>query len=306
MTAHLFRRALRMVFVVWAVSVIAFVFLRLSGDPAATMLPFDATPQERAVLRHAYGLDRPIPVQYARFLGRALRGDFGTSLRYRKPAMALVLERYPNTLQLALAAIMLALAVGIPFGMLSALRQGAAVDLISVNTALVLQSMPSFWLGIMLIILFAVRLGWLPTSGRGGVESLVLPAITLASTFIPQIMLLVRSGMADAMQQDYVRTAHAKGLPEVRIIGRHVFANILIPVVTIVGLTFGTLLGGAVVTETVFAWPGVGSLAVEGVYARDFPLVQAAIIVLSVGIVIMNLLVDSVYALLDPRVRRVG
>jgi ABC-type dipeptide/oligopeptide/nickel transport system permease component len=305
MAAHLVRRLLRMLFVIWGVSLVAFVFLRLSGDPASVMLPFDSTAEDRQRVREAFGLDKPVVEQYGIFISRAIHGDFGQSLRYRQPALQLVLERYPNTLELALVAMLLVLGIGIPLGFLSAVHEGTWLDFVGVNLALLLQSMPSFWLGIMLIIVFAVQLGWLPTAGKSGPESVLLPAFTLASVFLPQILLLVRSGIAEALQEDYVRTARAKGLTGRVIHLRHTLPNILIPLVTVIGLNFGVLLGGSVVTETVFSWPGVGLLAIEGVYARDFPLVQAAIFTLSLGIVLMNLCVDLLYGVLDPRVRRI-
>jgi peptide/nickel transport system permease protein len=300
---YILRRLIRSIFVIWSVTVIAFVFLRLTGDPTSTMLPFDASLEDRQRLREAYGLDKPIITQYTLYLENAIHGDFGRSLRYRQPALDLVLERYPNTVQLAITAMVIALLIGIPLGILGGIYEGSPLDTFVTSGSLFLQSMPSFWLGIMLIIFFAVRLGLLPTAGKRGFESLILPAITLAASFGPQIVFLARSEMANVLHQDFIRTARAKGVKTRLVYSRHAFSNILIPIVTIVGLTFGTLLSGAAVTETVFAWPGVGLLAVEGVFARDFPLVQAAILTMSIGIVLMNLLVDISYPFLDPRIR---
>lgn len=303
MIVYILRRLIRSIFVIWSVTVIAFVFLRLTGDPTSTMLPFDASPEDRQRLREAFGLDKPVITQYALYLENAVHGDFGRSLRYRQPALDLVLERYPNTVQLAITAMVIALLFGIPLGILGGIYEGSVLDTLVTSGSLFLQSMPSFWLGIMLIIFFAVRLGLLPTAGKRGFESLILPAITLSASFGPQIVFLARSEMANVLHQDYIRTARAKGVKNRLVYSRHAFANILIPIVTIVGITFGTLLSGAAVTETVFAWPGVGLLAVEGVFARDFPLVQAAIFTMSIGIVVMNFLVDISYPFLDPRIR---
>jgi peptide/nickel transport system permease protein len=299
-------QSVRMVFSVFFVTLVVFVLLRLSGDPADLMLPFDATAEQRAALRHAYGWDKPIYLQYLRFLGRAVRGDFGLSLYRRQPALEVVLERIPATLELALVSMSFCVAIGIPAGVLTAVLKGTIIDYIAGGVAFAAQSMPSFWLGLMLILIFAVGLGWLPTSGRAGVVSRILPVITLSSVFMAEIMMLVRQGMIEALHEDYVRTARSKGLSENTVRFVHALRNVLIPVTTVIGMNFGSMLGGAVVTESVFAWPGMGRLAVEAIYSRDFPVVQAVILFLSSGIVLVNFVVDSVYGLLDPRVREAG
>jgi peptide/nickel transport system permease protein len=295
-----------MVFSVFFVTLVVFVLLRLSGDPADLMLPFDATAEHRAALRHAYGWDRPIYVQYLRFLSRAMRGDFGVSLYRRQPALQVVLERIPATVELALVSMCFCIAIGIPAGVLTAVLKGTVIDYVAGGIAFAAQSMPSFWLGLMLILIFAVGLGWLPTSGRAGAVSRILPVVTLSSVFMAEIMMLVRQGMIEALHEDYVRTARAKGLSENAVRFVHALRNVLIPVTTVIGMNFGNMLGGAVITESVFAWPGMGRLAVEAIYSRDFPVVQAVILFLSSGIVLVNFVVDSVYGLLDPRVREAG
>lgn len=294
----------RMLFSVFFVTAIVFVLIRLSGDPADIMLPFDATAEHRAAFRHAYGWDQPIYVQYVRFLRRAVRGDFGLSIYRRQPALEVVLERVGATFELALLAMGFSLVVGIPVGVFTAVMKDTIVDYIGIGITFVGQSMPSFWLGLMLIFIFAVAFDWLPTSGRTGLTSRILPVITLSSVFTAEIVMLVRQGMIEALVQDYVRTARAKGLSENTVRFRHALRNVLIPVVTVIGMNFGALLGGAIITESVFAWPGMGRLAVESIYRRDFPVVQAVVLFLSSGIVLVNFVVDFLYGILDPRIRR--
>ena len=232
-----------------------------------------------------------------------LSGDLGRSLRYRQPALPLVLERLPATAELALAALFVSLLVAIPAGVISAVRRDTAYDNLTMLGALFGQSMPVFWLGIMLILIFSVRLELLPTSGRGGLDHLILPAVTLGLYSTARVTRLVRAGMLDVIGQDYIRTAQAKGLPDRRVIVKHALRNTLIPVVTIIGLELGTLLGGAVITETIFAWPGIGRLAVTAIFQRDYPLVQATVLVTALVFVLSNLLVDLLYGWLDPRIR---
>lgn len=288
-----------------ALGVVTFVFaaLRLSGDPAATMLPGDASVEELQALRHALGLDQPIHVQYVQFLLGAVRGDFGMSFRHQQPALPLVLERLPATFELAVAALVLALVIAIPLGVLAAIRQGGPLDVLAMGFAVVGQAMPSFWMGIMLILVVSVQLGLLPTSGRGGPEHLILPAVTLATHFAALLARLTRTSMLEVLNQDYLRTARAKGLRESTVILGHALKNAAVPVITLIGIQFGTLLGGAVVTETVFAWPGVGRLAVQSIFVRDYPVVQAGVFVLAMSFVLINLLVDLLYGQLDPRIR---
>lgn len=302
MGRYLAWRALRMLLTILVVAAVTFVALRAAGDPASLLLPPDATPAQREELRRAFGLDQPLALQYARFVARAAQGDFGESLRYRTPAMPLVLERLPATLELTLAGLGLALVVSIGLGILAALREGRPVDLVIVSGSLLGQSIPTFWLGLMLVLLFAVTLGLVPTSGAGSLRHLILPAVSLSAALVADTVLLARSGMLETLREDYVRTARAKGLAEWAVVGRHALPNVLIPIVTVVGLYFGPLLGGAVIIESVFAWPGIGQLVVQSVFGRDFPVVQAASFLLAVSIVVTNFLVDLLYRLRDPRI----
>ena len=290
-------------FVALGVVTLVFVALRLSGDPAATMLPGDASVDELVALRRELGLDRPLYEQYGRFLGGALTGDFGTSFRHQQPALPLVLERLPATLELAFAALLLAVAVALPLCIVAALHRGRLADVLAMAFAVVGQATPYFWMGIMLILIVSVELGWLPTSGRGRWEHLVLPAVTLGTHFAASLARLTRTSMLEVLGQAFVTTARAKGLAERRVVLAHALKNAAVPVVTLIGLQFGTLLGGAVVTETIFAWPGVGRLAIQSIFVRDYPVVQAGVFVLALSFVAINLLVDLLYGVLDPRIR---
>ncbi len=304
MTAYIYRRLLQSLVVVWGVSVLVFFLLRLApGDPASLLLAETATPEQIHEAREKWGLNRPIPVQYAVFLGRAIQGDLGDSLFFKEPALRVLLERMPATLQLSAAALLFSLSVAIPMGILSALRRDSVWDYLGTSVAMLGQAIPPYWLGIMLILIFSVTLRWFPTSGRGTIWHLVLPAVTLGSVLMALVTRLVRSGMLDVMNEDYVRTARAKGLPERLILMRHALRNILIPLVTVVGLQLGALFGGAVITESIFAWPGVGRLALQAINARDYPLVQASVLFISVVYVLLNLVVDLLYVYLDPQIR---
>lgn len=303
MTVYLVRRLLQSLLVLFGVSFVVFAILFLTGDPAAVLLPPEATAEDIRRFREAMGLDDPFLVQYARWLAGAVRGDFGTSIRHGEPAFRLVLERMPATLELAGAGLALALALAVPAGVVSAVRRNTPLDYLATVVALLGQSMPTFWLGIMLILLFSVQLNLLPSSGRGSLEHLVLPALTLGLFTTARITRLTRSGMLEVLGQDYVRTARAKGVAEPPVVWKHAFKNAAIPIVTIVGLELGTLLGGSVITETIFAWPGVGRLSVQAIYNRDYPVVQAAVFLLASTFVVINLLVDVVYTYLDPRIR---
>jgi peptide/nickel transport system permease protein len=294
---------LHAVAVALGVSALSFLFTHLSGDPVMLMLPPDATHQQLEEFRQRMGFNAPLPLQYLRFLSGAVRGDFGTSLRHQQPSMRLVLERLPATMELALAGMGLALVVAVPFGILSACRRGSGLDYLGMGGSLLGLSMPNFWVGILGILIFSVKLHLLPTAGRGTWAQLVLPAVALGSYLMALIARLTRSGMLEVLGQDYVRTARAKGLAERIIIWRHALANALIPLVTVVGLQMGELLGGTVVIETVFAWPGVGRLIIQAVFQRDYPLVQAAVFVLAMTFVGANLVVDLAYRYLDPRIR---
>lgn len=304
MGAYIRRRLIQSVVVVWGVSVLVFFLLRLApGDPVSLLLVESASPEQVAAAKAKWGLDKPILVQYAVFLGRALRGDLGDSLFFQQPAIEVLMERMPATLQLSAAALLFSLSVAIPIGMLSALKRDSFWDYLGTGLAMLGQAIPPYWLGIMLILVFSVALGWFPTSGRGTLSHLVLPAITLGSVLMALITRLVRSGMLDVLGEDYVRTARAKGLRERSVIVRHALRNILIPLVTVIGLQLGALFGGAVITESIFAWPGVGRLALQSINARDYPMVQASVLVISVVYVFLNLAVDLLYVYLDPRIR---
>lgn len=304
MGAYIRRRLLQSIVVVWGVSVLVFFLLRLApGDPVSLLLAETATPAQMDAVREKWGLNEPIPVQYMVFLGRALQGDLGDSLFFQQPAMKVLLERMPATLQLSGMALLISLSVAIPIGMLSALKRDTFWDYLGTGLAMLGQAIPPYWLGIMLILVFSVGLGWFPTSGRGTFWHLVLPAITLGSVLMALVTRLVRSGMLDVLGEDYIRTARAKGLGERRVIVGHALRNILIPLVTVVGLQLGALFGGAVITESIFAWPGVGRLALQAINARDYPLVQASVLFISVVYVFLNLAVDIIYVYLDPRIR---
>jgi len=282
---------------------IMFGLTRLSGDPAALMLPPNASLAEIAALRQQLGLTAPLGVQYAVFLRGVLRGDFGKSLYYRQPALSIVLERLPASGELALTALAVSIVVGASAGIISAVRQGTILDELTMVGALLGQAMPTFWLGLMLILVFSVQLGWFPPSGRGGVQSLVLPAVSLGAYSAAGLSRMVRSGMLEIMSREFIRTARAKGLRESSVIFTHALKNAAIPTVTLIGLQLGVLFGGAVVTETIFAWPGVGRLLTQAIFARDFPLVSAATFVVASVFVLSNFLVDLTYLFLNPRMR---
>lgn len=303
MNVYLLRRLGQSVLVLLGVSFVVFFILYLTGDPALVLLPPDATAEDIRKFREDMGFNDPFIVQYGRFLGGALRGDFGQSVRHGEPAFPLVLERLPATFQLSGAALLVALALAIPAGVLSAVRRNTLMDYVATVVALLGQSMPTFWLGIMLILVFSVQFNLLPSSGRGGLEHLVLPAVTLGLFTTARITRLTRSGMLEVLNQDYIRTARAKGVSGQPVVWKHAFKNAAIPIVTIVGIELGTLLGGSVITETIFAWPGVGRLSVQAIYNRDYPVVQAAVFLLASTFVLVNLVVDVLYTYLDPRIR---
>jgi peptide/nickel transport system permease protein len=285
------------------ISIITFVLTYVLGDPLTVLLPLDAPRETREIYRHQMGLDQPLPVQYARFASGAIRGDFGESFLIHKPAMQLVIERFPATLLLTVCGLAFAMLLAIPLGVLGAYRRDSLVDSLCTSLAVAGQAIPIYWLGLMLMIVFAVQLKWLPVSGYGGPENLVLPTIALGSFLAPITMRLVRSSMIDVLSQDYVRTARTKGLAEQVVLMRHAFKNAALPVVSVLGLQFGQLLGGAIVTETVFAWPGVASFTVESISNADYPVVQAAVILLAVAISLVNLAVDLALGFLDPRIQ---
>lgn len=297
------KRVLQTAFILWAVASIAFFLTLLSGDPATLMIGEHWTAEQVAAFREYMGFDRPLLVQYLEYLGRIVQGDFGVSVRQQVPVTSLILERFPATLQLTLAALGIILVVAIPVGVLSAVHRNSLADRIAMGGALLAQSIPTFWLGILLILVFGVTLRWLPISGSGSPANLILPAITLATFSMARIARLVRSSMLDVLSNDYIRTAHAKGLAPLAVHYRHALRNALIPVVTLLGIELGSLLGGALVTETVFAYPGIGRLTIQAIQARDLPLVQGVITFGAMIFVIANLLVDLSYSFLDPKIR---
>lgn len=289
--------------VVFCVLTLVFVVLHMTGDPVMMLLPPNASREEIDALSRTLGLDQPLIVQYGRFLARIARGDFGTSLQHQQPAMGLVAERLPASALLAVTALGLAVAVALPLGIVAAARRGTVLDRLAVALAALGQSAPIFWTGLMLMLVGSVILQLLPTSGYGTWRHLILPALTLASYPIAAIARLVRSGMLEVLDADYVRTARAKGLPERGVVLKHTLRNAALPIVTVVGLQFGLLLGGAIVCEMIFSWPGVGRLMIFAIYNRDFPLVEAAVFVMAMVFVAGNMLVDVCYAWLDPRVK---
>jgi peptide/nickel transport system permease protein len=303
MGQYVLHRLWQSLLVIVGIMAVTFALLQLTGDPARMMVPPEAGEEAVEEVRRRLGLDQPLYVQFARYLAGAVRGDFGTSLSFNEPATKLVLERFPATIQLTLVAMAWSLLVSFVLGIVSAVRRYTAEDFVATVIALLGQSIPVFWLGIMLILLFSLALGWLPTSGMGTPAHFVLPAITLGAYSMARTTRLVRSGMLEVLSQDYIRTARAKGLSRWLALSRHALKNAAIPIVTVIGLDFGTLLGGAVITETIFAWPGVGRLAVEAIFRRDFPLVQAVVFYVAAAFVLVNLLVDVLYTVLDPRVR---
>jgi len=296
-------RLARAAVALWLVSTVVFVVMRLSGDPVPLLLPPDAPRSEIFRVRAELGLDKPLPVQYGVFLRNTLTGDFGRSLHFRVPAMQVVVGYLPATLELGLTAFAIAVVVAVPIGLLSAVRRNTLVDHASMAVALVGQSAPTFFIGILFILLLSLKGGWFPTSGRGDWSHLVLPAMTLALFTMASVARLTRSAVLEVLRADYIRTARAKGLGDWVVVAKHTLKNAAIPIVTITALQFGTLLGGAVVTETVFAWPGIGRLAIQSIYNRDYPVVQCAVFLSAVLFVAINFCVDIVYGFLDPRVR---
>ncbi|MGA9477104.1 MAG: nickel ABC transporter permease [Desulfobacterales bacterium] len=302
MLPYLIKRLWHTVFVVVGISLISFFFIHLSGDPVMLMLPGDASDAQIEELREQMGFNDPLYVQYLHFAWQAVRGKFGNSLYYKVPAMELILERLPASLELAVAAMLFALVVAVPVGIVSAVRRGSLIDMFSMLGALFGLSMPHFWLGIMMILLFSVELGWLPTSGRGSLAQLVMPSIALGLSLTAMFARLTRSVMLEVLSLDYIRTARSKGLKEWIVISKHALKNALIPIVTVAGMQFGFLLGGTVIIETVFAWPGVGRLVIQAIFNRDYPLVQSIVLVLALIFVAVNFLVDMLYMYLDPQI----
>ncbi len=304
MARYITNRALQGLVAIFGALLIVFVAQRLSGDPVALMLPMDASEADFAAMREALGLDKPLLVQFAIFLGNALTGDFGQSYQWNAPAMGLLIDRLPATLELAMAGLFFAVLLAVPLGVFSAVHRGGWVDRAAKIFAMLGQAVPGFWIGLLLILFIAVELQWLPAYGRGTPAHLVLPAIALGWYPVAAMTRTLRSSMLDVLESDYVRMERAIGLPERTIIWRYALRNAAVPLVTMVGVYFANMLGGAFVIEVVFAWPGVGRTVVDAVFARDFPVVQAGVMLSAVVFVVMNLLVDLSYGFIDPRIRR--
>lgn len=286
------------------VSLIVFLMMHVGGgDPALLLLGERATEQELYTLRRELGLLEPMPVQFGRFLLRAIQGDLGRSIRSRRPVVAEISDRMPATIQLASASMLVATVVGVTVGVISAVKPNTLLDDVATTGALAGLAMPVFWMGLMLQIVFAVHLGWLPASGRGGLQHLILPGVTLSTGTAALLLRMTRSAMLEIIRMDYIRTARSKGLGERVVIYRHALRNALVPVVTVIGLAFAALMGGAVITESVFAWPGVGAFAIDAIRAKDMPVVQGAVLMLAFAAAAVNLVVDVVYVFIDPRIR---
>lgn len=308
MIRFIIRRLLYSVLVLFGVTLLVFVALRLTGDPVQILLR-EGNPSQEDIeaLRRALHLDRPLYEQYFQFLIGAVQGDFGNSLRYRTPAFDEVVSRMPATIELAVFAYLFAIALAVPAGILSAVKRGGTTDFVSRLVSLIGVSFPSFWLGLVLILIFGVKLRWLPVSGRGeglegSIKALIMPAVTLGTAYAATLTRLLRSSLLEVLSQDYIRTARAKGLTDRLVLSRHALRNALVPVVTLAGLQIGFLLSGSVVVEVVFSWPGVGRLVVDAIGNRDYPVVQAAVTMLAIILILANLIVDILYAFIDPRV----
>ncbi|UOF88990.1 ABC transporter permease [Fodinisporobacter ferrooxydans] len=297
------RRIFQAVISILGVSTIVFFILHLSGDPVLLMVPQNSTAEDIANLRHSLGLDKPLGIQYILFIKNLLQGNLGYSYVQSQPAMDIVMERVPYTVELALAALVISLAIGITIGMLTAIYRGKWIERMLMPIILIGQSMPAFWTGILLIMLMSVRLHLLPSSGSSGIQSLVLPAITLASLSMATVARMTRSSVIEQLGKDYVKTARSKGVGNARLLIRHILRNAAIPIITIIGLEAANLLGGAVITETIFAWPGLGQLTIQSIAARDFPLVQAIVLLGAGTYIFINLITDLLYGLVDPRIK---
>ncbi len=298
------RRLISMVPIILGVTIVVFLIMHLApGCPTTIMLGDHASPEAIVELRARLGLDDPISIQYLRWLSRVVRGDFGRSIHTRQPVLDMILQRLPATVELTLTAMILSLLIAIPVGIISSTKRYSIFDHAGMVGALFGVSMPVFWQGLMMILLFSFILGWTPISGRGDISHLILPAITLGTGMAALVARLTRSSMLDVIRQDYITTARSKGLVERIVIIKHALRNALIPVVTIVALQLPVLFGGAVITETVFAWPGMGRLIVTSIFVRDFPVVQAAVLIIAVLVILANLLADILYIFIDPRIR---
>ncbi len=303
MQRYLVSRVLQAIVTLFLMTIIVFGLARITGNPLNLIMPATAGEKEFARMAAYLGLDKPLPVQYWIFITHALRGDFSKSLVSKEPALKFVLQRLPATIELAITAMLIAVLIGVPLGVITAIRRGTNIDKVGQVIAVAGQSVPRFWLGIILIIIFAVFLRWLPAGARGGLAHLILPGITLALYTLAGLMRLTRSAVLDVLRSDFVTAARAKGLSEQAVIWKHVLRNALIPVVTFGGIVFGHMIMGSIVTETVFGWPGVGRLAYESVLNRDYPVIQTIVLLYSAIFIMVNLMVDISYAWLDPRIR---
>ena len=303
MRGYIARQLVQLIVVIIGISILAFSILHVLGDPVLLLLPQNAGKEEFERYRHLLGLDKPLYVQYWKFASRAVTGDFGKSWYADTSAFKLVIERMPPTIYLTLSGLLVALVISMPLGILAALRRHTWVDALCTALAVAGQAAPLFWLGIMLIIIFAVRLKVLPASGYGTWQHFLLPSLCLGTALAPITMRLVRSGVIEVMNMEFIKTARAKGVAEPMVVAKHAFRNACIPVITVLGLQFGQLLGGAIITETIFAWPGVATLTVESIRNQDFPVVQCAVVMLALLIVTVNLIVDVIVGVVDPRIR---
>jgi peptide/nickel transport system permease protein len=294
---------LRGVITLWLVVTAVFVVLRLSGDPVEAMLPDDATPEQIDAFRRVHGLDQPIHIQYYRYFANLAQGNFGNSLSERRPVVDLISGRIGYTLQLGSAAILIALVIGLPAGILAALYRNSLWDRLLMAGAFFGQSAPNFFIGIVLILIFSLQLRLLPSSGKGSWEHLILPALTLSTGLLASMARMMRSALLEVMNQDYVRTARAKGFAARQVVLRHCLRNAAIPVLTLFGLSIGVLIGGAAITETIFAWPGIGRFAVNAIASRDYPLIQFIVLLVAASVVVTNFFIDLLYGVVDPRIR---
>lgn len=303
MAQYLLLRSAQSALTIFLVVLVVFAIARVAGDPVTLLVGFDFSAEDIEQLQTELGLNDPLPVQFVHYLGDALRGDFGESFRTNQPAMEEVLRRVPASAQLAMFSLAISLAISIPLGVLAAITRGSLIDVGARFIALIGQAAPNFWVGLTLIFLFSVRFDFFPTGGRGGLDHMILPAVTLGTSAAASITRLTRSAMLDVLNRDYVTMARAKGVPERLVIMKHAFRNAMIPIVTILGLRLGTLIAGSVIVETIFAWPGVGRLIIQAIQVSDFPVVQAAVLLIATTVVFANFLTDIVYMFVDPRIR---
>lgn len=303
MWKYLGLRLLQIPPVLFIITILIFILIYIAGDPVASMLPADATPEEIAAMRSALGFDQPFHVQFGTYIMDLIRGNFGESYQYGTSALALVLERLPATLELATASMIIAILIAIPLGIISAVKPNSILDFFATSFSVLGKAIPNFWLGIMLMLIFSVTLKVLPVSGTGSYAHIVLPAITLGTAMSAEITRLVRSSMLEILHQDYIRTARSKGLKYSAVVVKHAFKNSLVPVITVTILQAAALVGGSLITEMIFAWPGLGQLIIQAVYAKDLPIIQAAVFVTALMIIFLNILADVMFRVLDPRIK---